>query len=384
MAKYLVHADGASRGNPGTASYGVVIRDEQSGRVVAEIGEPIGVATNNVAEYRGLVAGLERVRDLDPAATVLVRMDSKLVIEQMTGRWAIKHPDMRELALRAKAILPAAQVEYQWVARAENSAADALANEALDSGRLIDRAPSAAGRVSVVPEDPRPILRGAGRPGLPGWSFQGDATVVTLVRHGVTASTVAKKFSGTNGADLPLVDLGVAQAKSAGEAIAARGGADLVVASPLLRTQQTAACISEALGLSADAVLTHDGVRETDFGAWDGLTWEEAIAQYPRDVEAWLGAPAVPPPGGESYAQTYERVGDAMRDLLHEHAGKRIVIVTHVPPVKSLVLHAIDAPLEAMFRMEVRPASLTTIAWFPDGNTSLRGFSDISHLAHLD
>lgn len=384
MAEYLIHADGASRGNPGTASYGVVIREQKSGQVVAEIGEPIGVATNNVAEYRGLIAGLERVRDLDPTASVLVRMDSKLVIEQMTGRWAIKHPDMRELALRAKAILPVAQVEYQWVARAENSAADAIANEALDTSRMIDRTPAAAAGLSVVPEDPRPVLRGAGRPGLPGWSFQGEATVVTLVRHGVTASTVAKRFSGTNGVDLPLVDLGVAQAQSAGSAIAARGGADLVVASPLLRTQQTAKCISEALGLSSQAILTHDGVRETDFGAWDGLTWDETIAQYPEAVQAWLGAPAVPPPGGESYAQTYDRVGEAMRDLLHEHAGKRIVIVTHVTPVKSLVLHAIDAPLEAMFRMEVRPASLTTIAWFPDGNTSLRGFSDISHLAHLD
>lgn len=384
MTRFLLHADGASRGNPGTASYGVVIRDEDTGLVVAELAEPIGVTTNNVAEYRGLIAGLERVRDLDPSAAVRVRMDSKLVIEQMTGRWAIKHPDMRELALRAKAILPASQVSYEWIARADNSAADALANEALDSGRLIDRAPHVGDLRSVVPEDPRPLLRGNGRPGLPGWSFQGEATVVTLVRHGVTASTVAKRFSGTNGADLPLVDLGVAQAQAAGSAIAARGGADVVVASPLLRTQQTAAHISEALGLPVDAIVTHEGIRETDFGAWDGLTWEEAITRYPVEVDAWLGAPSVPPPGGESYAQTYVRVGDAMRDLLHAHAGQRIVIVTHVTPVKSLVLHAIDAPLEAMFRMEVRPASLTTIAWFPDGNTSLRGFSDINHLAHLD
>lgn len=384
MTRYLIHADGASRGNPGAASYGVVIRDADSREVVAEVGEPIGIATNNVAEYRGLVAGLERVRDLDPAAHVLVRMDSKLVIEQMTGRWAIKHPDMRELALRAKAILPAGQVSYEWVGRADNSEADAIANEALDSGRLIDRAPALKGRESVVPEDPRPLLRGEGRPGLPGWSFQGSATLVTLVRHGVTASTVAKRFSGTNGADLPLVDLGVAQAQAAGAAIAARGGADVVVASPLLRTRQTAAHISAALGLDTDSVQTHDGMRETDFGAWDGLTWEQAKEQYPRELEAWLGAPAVPPPGGESYAHTYARVGDAMRDLLHEHAGAHIVIVTHVTPVKSLVLHAIDAPLEAMFRMEVRPASLTTIAWFPDGNTSLRGFSDTSHLSHLD
>ena len=385
MTSFIVQADGASRGNPGSASYGVVIVDADTGALLAEIAEPIGVATNNVAEYRGLVAALERVRDLDSTAHVLVQMDSKLVIEQMSGRWAIKHPDMRELALRAKAILPAAQTSFEWIARAKNSAADALANEALDTGGMIDRTPPGAeSAYAVVPADPRPVLRGDGRPGLPGWSFQGDATVVTLVRHGVTASTVAKRFSGTNGADLPLVDLGIAQAQAAGAEIARRGGVDVIVASPLLRTQQTASQIAERVGLASDAIITHQGFRETDFGVWDGLTWEQAREAYPAELDAWLGHPQVSPPGGESYVETYERVGDAMRDLLHAHAGARIAIVTHVTPVKSLLLHAIDAPLEALFRMEVRPCSLTTIAWFPDGNTSLRGFSDTAHLAHLE
>ncbi|MBU6212844.1 MAG: bifunctional RNase H/acid phosphatase [Actinomycetales bacterium] len=385
MTRFIAYADGASRGNPGSAAYGVVLMDAQTGAVVAQIGEPIGHATNNVAEYRGLLAALERVRDLDPTAHVVVRMDSKLVVEQMTGRWAIKHPDMRDLALRAKAVLPVSQVTYEWIERAKNSAADALANEALDVGRIIDRVPGGdtAGDYLVVPADPRPLLRGTQPPGLPGWSYTGEPTLVTLVRHGVTASTVAKRFSGTNGSDLPLVDLGVEQAQAAGSQIAARGGADLIVASPLLRTLQTASHIAAALGLDPDATVVHDGFRETDFGRWDGLTWQEAKDADPVLIEEWLGRPHIAPPGGESYEQTHERVGEAMRDLLHEHAGRRIVVVTHVTPVKSLVLHAVGAPLEAMYRMEVRPCSLTTLAWFPDGNTSMRGFSETAHLAHL-
>ena len=384
MTSYIVHADGASRGNPGHASYGVVITDADSGAVIVELGEPIGVATNNVAEYRGLLAGLERVRDLEPGASVVVRMDSKLVVEQMTGRWAIKHPDMRALALRAKDVLPQRQVVFEWVARAQNSAADAIANEALDTGSLIDRVPGvAADAYLVIPDDPRPVLRGAAKPGLPGWSFTGQATTLTMVRHGVTASTIAKRFSGTNGTDLPLVELGIAQAQAAGAEIARRSDVDVIVASPLLRTRQTAEHIAHATGVDAGAIVVHEGFRETDFGVWDGLTWDEAKQQYPKQLEQWLGDPDATPPGGESYAQTHARVGDAMRDLLHEHAGKRIVLVTHVTPIKSLVLHAVDAPLTALFRMEVRPCSLTTVAWFPDGNTSMRGFSETTHIAHL-
>jgi len=179
------------------------------------------------------------------------------------------------------------------------------------------------------------------------------------------------------------VDLGIEQARAAGEELLRRGGADLVVSSPLLRTRQTAHEISLALDLDPADVVIHEGFRETDFGVWDGLTWQEAQERYPKEIEQWIGQPHVEPPGGESYAATHERVGEAMRDLLHAHQGKRIILVTHVTPVKSLVLHAVAAPLEAMFRMEVRPCSLTTLAWFADGNTSMRGFSETAHLAHL-
>jgi probable phosphoglycerate mutase len=133
VTRFIVEADGASRGNPGDASYGAVVRHGETGELVAERAEVLGHATNNVAEYRGLIAGLTVVADLDPEALVEVRMDSKLVVEQMSGRWKIKHPDMRALALQARELLPYGNVTYTWIPRNDNKHADALANEALDS-----------------------------------------------------------------------------------------------------------------------------------------------------------------------------------------------------------------------------------------------------------
>jgi len=132
-ARFIVEADGGSRSNPGPAAYGAVVFDGVTREVVAERAEYIGTASNNVAEYSGLVAGLEAVRELDPTATVEVRMDSKLVVEQMSGRWKIKHPDMQKLAAQAREVLPPSQVSYTWIPRAQNSAADALVNQALDA-----------------------------------------------------------------------------------------------------------------------------------------------------------------------------------------------------------------------------------------------------------
>ncbi|MFD8421552.1 reverse transcriptase-like protein, partial [Streptomyces sp. NPDC059668] len=135
MREFIVEADGGSRGNPGPAGYGSVVIDAATGETLAEAAEYIGFATNNVAEYRGLVAGLTAARELDPTATVRVRMDSKLVVEQMSGRWKIKHPDMKPLAAEAARILPPAQVTYEWIPRERNKHADRLANEAMDAGK---------------------------------------------------------------------------------------------------------------------------------------------------------------------------------------------------------------------------------------------------------
>ena len=132
MTRFVVEADGGSRGNPGPAGYGSVVRDAETGETLAETYEYLGIVTNNVAEYRGLLAGLRAAHDLDPSARVHVRMDSKLVVEQMSGRWKIKHPDMQMLAGRAQALIEGREVSFEWVPRLSNGRADAAANESMD------------------------------------------------------------------------------------------------------------------------------------------------------------------------------------------------------------------------------------------------------------
>ena len=131
--RLVIEADGGSRGNPGPAGYGAVVRDAVTGAVLAERAGYLGTATNNVAEYNGLIAGALAARAIDPDASIDVRMDSKLVVEQMSGRWKIKHPDMQPLALRARDALRGAEVTLEWIPRELNKAADALANEAMDT-----------------------------------------------------------------------------------------------------------------------------------------------------------------------------------------------------------------------------------------------------------
>ncbi len=132
-ADLIIEADGGSRGNPGPAAYGTVVRDAASGHVLVEAAGYLGETTNNVAEYTGLLTGLQLIAERDPGATVEARLDSKLVVEQMSGRWKIKHPAMRELAIAARNALAPEQVIYTWVPRADNAAADALVNECLDA-----------------------------------------------------------------------------------------------------------------------------------------------------------------------------------------------------------------------------------------------------------
>lgn len=129
----VVEADGGSRGNPGAAGYGAVVKDAATGDVLAERKAGVGFTTNNVAEYSGLIAGLTAARDLG-ASTVAVRMDSKLVVEQMSGRWQIKHPPLQTLARQARELVDGfTRVTFEWIPRERNKHADRLANEAMDA-----------------------------------------------------------------------------------------------------------------------------------------------------------------------------------------------------------------------------------------------------------
>jgi ribonuclease HI len=141
---WFIEADGGSRGNPGPAAYGAVVG--KGAEIVRELAGTVGTATNNVAEYSGLVIALQWLAShTDASAQVEVKLDSKLVVEQMSGRWKIKHPDMQKLAIAARRAYPPDLVRYTWVPRERNTRADALVNEALDTdagdGVVINREP---------------------------------------------------------------------------------------------------------------------------------------------------------------------------------------------------------------------------------------------------
>ncbi|MGW7722588.1 MULTISPECIES: bifunctional RNase H/acid phosphatase [Streptomyces] len=374
MREFIVEADGGSRGNPGPAGYGCVVLDAATGETLVETYEYLGVVTNNVAEYRGLLAGLRAAHDLDPSASVHVRMDSKLVVEQMSGRWKIKHPDMKPLALEAGRVFPPGRVTYEWIPREQNKRADRLANEAMDSGA------SASSVRKLSSAKAEADVRAATTVASSGWApaDMGAPATFVLLRHGETPLTPQKRFSGSGGTDPALSDIGREQAERAAEALARRGTIQHILASPLTRTRQTAAAVAERLGIE---VTVEDGLIETDFGAWEGLTFGEVRERYPDDLSTWLSDPeAEPTGGGESFAATATRIAATRDKLVTAYAGRTVLLVTHVTPIKTFVRLALGAPPESLFRMELSAASMSAVAYYADGNASVRLLNDTSHL----
>jgi ribonuclease H / adenosylcobalamin/alpha-ribazole phosphatase len=362
----IVEADGGSRGNPGPAGYGAVVRDADSGEVLAERYESLGATTNNVAEYRGLIAGLETAADLAPGADVQVRMDSKLVVEQMSGRWQIKHPAMQPLASRASAAARRlGRVSYEWVPRAQNTHADRLANQAMDEAK------NGGGGASPENQGPRP----APRPG-PGWTAAHSQPITTvLLRHGETPLSAERRFAGRG--DIPLTETGKLQAKAAAQRLAARGGVQLIVTSPLRRARLTAEAVAAATGAP---VQVDEGWIEADFGEWEALSYAEAMERWPDEMTAWMNDTSVAPPGGESFAVAGRRVLAALDRLLERSEPGRVVVVSHVTPMKTVLRHALLAPPAALRRMHLDVACLCEVDWYADGPVVVRSLNDTGHL----
>jgi probable phosphoglycerate mutase len=293
-------------------------------------------------------------------------MDSKLVIEQMAGRWKIKHPDLQPLAIKAQALAPFG-TEWTWVPRAQNSAADALANMALD-GVPIPPQPEAAGPGPAVAQEPSDLQKA-----LQGWGAQAEPpTRLIFLRHGATPHTAEKRFSGAGGDDPALSSVGEEQARAAASYLSRLGGIDAIVTSPMRRTRETAAVVGAELGL--DPVVA-DGWVECSFGDWDGHTFAEVQQKWPDALNAWLDSTAVAPPGGESFDACARRLRSARDSLLAGYPGKTVLVVTHVTPIKLMVRSVLQAPMASIFRMELRPATLTDIHWYADGLASLRSFN---------
>jgi ribonuclease H / adenosylcobalamin/alpha-ribazole phosphatase len=398
--KVIVEADGGSRGNPGPAGYGAVVLDPATQNVIAERAAGLGVATNNVAEYRGLIAGLQAAHELG-ATDVDVRMDSKLVVEQMSGRWKIKHPDLRPLAMQAAALVrELGSVRFAWIPRERNARADALANQAMDAqaglssgGSVLDDPvlddiePAAA-----VPDDPQldlvtvapPPTLAPEPPASAAWTGQsGTPTRLVLLRHGETAASVHNRYSGHG--DPELTALGQDQAARSAARLAtpsagglAPDGIAAVLTSPLRRARQTAAAVADALGVPLEV---RDELIETDFGGWEGLTFAEAAERDPELHARWLGNEHVAPPGGESFAAVRARVVQERDAILAAYPGSTVVVVTHVTPIKLLLRDALASGPEILYRLHLDLASLSIADFYPDGGASVRLVNDIAHHA---
>ncbi|WP_432544625.1 bifunctional RNase H/acid phosphatase [Kineococcus sp. SYSU DK002] len=356
MSRVLrVEADGGSRGNPGPAGFGAVVKDAATGEVLAEVAESIGRATNNVAEYRGLIAGLRAAQAVDPDARVEVRMDSKLVVEQMSGRWQVKHADMRVLAQEARS-LAGPHVDFGWIPRAQNSHADRLANEAMDA--------AAAGRQWQRATAPTaPAASPASAPAGP----DAPPTTLVLVRHGSTALTEQRRVCGRRGQDPELSELGLAQARAAADCPEVAGAA-VVLSSTMRRSQQTAQVVADRLGLPVHVDRQWD---ETDFGEWDGLTTPEVVRRWPREFAAWDASGAVAPPGGESLETVERRVLAARDALLARWGGERVVLVTHGDPLRVLLRSVLGVGAQAQRRIHVDPGSRTLLRYRADGSSEV-------------
>jgi probable phosphoglycerate mutase len=359
----VVEADGGSRGNPGPAGYGAVVCEAATGEVLVSRSEAIGIATNNVAEYSGLVAGLRAAAELG-AVEVEVRMDSRLVVEQMAGRWQIRNAGLRPLAAQAAELARRFEaVRYTWVPREENTRADALANAAMD-GRPepeidIDAAPA------------RPAPRGSWAPPA------AAATRLVLVRHGETEMNVQGRYSGRG--DAPLSAKGREQARAAATRVAALApSAAVVVTSPLSRARATGTQIARAL--AGVPVRAEPDLIECDFGEWEGLTFADVRDGWPDALAAWLASPSVPPPGGESFDAVAERVSRATERLLAEHTGATVVAVSHVTPIKLILRDALQGGKSFLHRLYLDPAGVSLVDYWPDGGVAVRLVNDTAHL----
>lgn len=378
----IVEADGGSRGNPGPAGSGAVVINADSGEVILEIARFIGVATNNVAEYLALKAGLEGALEINPAARILVRMDSKLVIEQMSGSWKIKHPDMIQLAAEVQKIVQGHEVKFMWIPREENSRADALANKAMDESA--DSTISAEGEIPRAPvaEFNQTAPSSVRAPG----NVTAPLTTVVLIRHGRTHLTESKRISGRGGEDPKLSDLGRIDARMAAQAVAQIGKSgswsflnpvSAIVASPIQRTVDTANIIANELGLS---VSTNVNIQEISFGDWDGSTNDEVKQKWPSEFAAWQGSWDVAPPNGESLAEFDERVIRGLYEIVDAHPGKTVAVVSHVMPIRGIARRAMDGGVSAYWSPQISPCSITILRFWGNQAAEVITLNSTAHL----
>ncbi len=393
--RVLIEADGGSRGNPGPAGSGAVLIDFDSGAILAEIAIFIGVATNNVAEYRAVLAAIELANEMTPAAKILVRMDSKLVVEQMSGRWKIKHEGMQDLSTQMITAIGSRDVTFEWIPREENTKADALANEAMDAGSSVTR--KFIGEVGTSTID---IVTSVSEVTAANLEFNSvlpssvrapqdvtkKVTTIILVRHGRTKLTESHKLSGRGGENPQLSEHGREDARRAAAEVAKIGKSSTfskvlaptaIISSPIARTMETAQIIGKELGLHVSEL---DDIAEISFGEWDGYTNQQAEDNWPDHFKAWRGSLEMSPPGGESLKEFDLRVQRGRAKILADYEGQTVVVVSHVMPIRGFVRAAALADWPIYWRVTVAPCSLTVLRFWGEEAAEISAVNYTTHL----
>ncbi|MFZ4065828.1 MAG: bifunctional RNase H/acid phosphatase [Rhodoluna sp.] len=393
--RVLIEADGGSRGNPGPAGSGAVLIDFDSGAILAEIALFIGVATNNVAEYKAVLAAIELANEIAPEAKLLVRMDSKLVVEQMSGRWKIKNEGMQELSVLMAKAIGSRDVTFEWIPREQNSKADSLANEAMDAESSVTRkfvgepGTSTINVVTLASKNTAADLEY--NPELPSSvraprNVTKKLTTVILVRHGRTALTETHKLSGRGGEDPPLSELGREDAHKVALELAKVGNSSVfaklvppsaIISSPIARTRETAQVIADQLGLTVDI---EDDIAEIAFGEWDGHTNQEVAARWPEQYNAWRGDVQIAPPGGESLEEFDVRVQRGRARILEQYEGQTVVVVSHVMPIRGFIKAATVSDWPIYWRASVAPCSITVLRFWGEEAAEITTVNYTSHL----
>lgn len=365
----FLYADGASRGNPGLAAYGVHVQDD-AGVAVADFGEAIGIATNNQAEYAGVIAGLRYLTSTS-YRDITIRMDSKLVIEQLAGRWKINNPQLRELAEQARELLSEFRYTLQWIPREDNGLADANANAALDSGDFSSVSTSQLELASVQPRSiraPRQYL---------------EPTTVVVVRHGHTINTEKNLISGGDGTDPALSALGEREARAAAQVIPtlleqfSLPEAQVVIHSPMLRTTQTADEIAKSLEIEA---IADSRLKEIGFGDWEMMEMAVLETDELELVRAWRGSLTVRPPGGESVLDMQSRVWEALSDAIENYRGGCVVFSTHMMPTRAVAAAAMRGSENVHFNINSSPGGISVYRFF---GMEFAEIFTINYCAHL-
>ena len=220
-------------------------------------------------------------------------------------------------------------------------------------------------------------MTGSSAGAAPTWQGKRSTpTRLLLLRHGQTALSVDRRYSGRGNPE--LTELGLAQAAAAGERLAKSGGIDAIVSSPLARARVTAQAVADRTALD---VVEDPEFIETDFGAWEGLTFLEAAQQDPDIHARWLADTAICPPDGESFDEVAARVVAAKDALVARHPGHTVLVVSHVTPIKSLLRAALGVGPQLLFRLHLDLASLSIAEFYPDGGSVVRLVNDTGHLA---